>query len=166
MPIVLVRIDDRLIHGQIVEGWVRPLDADYIVVVSDEVANDKMQQTLLSMAVPINMNVSCFTIDDAASKIKQRQFENNRALMLFSCPQDILRVLEKGAKLPSVNVGGMHYVTGKAQILKTLSVDQDDINALEKIGAMGVELEGRVLPDDEEIDVLKVIEKGLEKNNE
>jgi mannose/fructose/sorbose-specific phosphotransferase system IIB component len=158
MPVVLCRIDDRLIHGQVVEGWLRIINADSIVIVSDEVAKDEMQQALLSLAVPRNIKVSSFSVEEAAKKLTEGFFQKDRLLLLFSNPQDVLRFIKSGGKITSVNVGGMHYVSGKKQILRTLSVDDKDLSSLKEISSMGIELEGRVLPDDERINVIEVIE--------
>ncbi|MBN1622329.1 MAG: PTS sugar transporter subunit IIB [Endomicrobiales bacterium] len=159
MSIILARIDDRLIHGQIVEGWLRVIKANSVIIVSDEVARDKVQQTLLTIAVPDNININSFSIDEAAEKIKEKEFEKKKIMLLFSNPQDVLRFIKKGVKLTSVNVGGMHYTPGKKQILRTLSVDENDILVLKEINKMDVKLEGRVLPGDDYIDVIETIEK-------
>ncbi|MFH1369282.1 MAG: PTS sugar transporter subunit IIB [Elusimicrobiota bacterium] len=159
MSIVLARIDDRLIHGQVVEGWLKTIQADHIVIVSDDVAKDKMQQTLMAMAVPKDIKVSSLTIEDAASKIIDGSFSKDRLLLLFSSPKDVRRLLDKGVKLSSVNVGGMHFSPGKKQILPTMSVDKEDVEELLDICGRGIELEGRVIPVAEKINVSVIIEK-------
>lgn len=157
MPIVLARIDDRLIHGQIVEGWLKVVQANHIMIVSDEVSKDKMQQALMSMAVPKTIKVSSLSIDDTAAKYAKDQFGKDRILLLFSNPGDVRRVVEKGVKLESVNVGGMHFSPGKRQILRTLSVDEEDIKNLLALSDMGIELEGRVIPADERVNVSEIL---------
>lgn len=159
MPIILTRIDDRLIHGQVVEGWLKVIRVDHIAVVSDQVARDKVQQALLGMAVPCNIKVTNLPVDDAAQKIKDAFFEKDRVLLLLSRPQDVLRLLQAGVKLASVNVGGMHYAQGKRQILRNLCVDDGDLDALRQISKLGVELEGRVLPSDDRINIMDVLKR-------
>lgn len=159
MPIVLVRIDDRLIHGQIVEGWLKTINVNHIVVVSDEVAKNKFQQALLSMAVPSNIKVENYSVEDAAKKIHENFFDKIRVLLLLSQPDDVLRLINYGVQVSSINVGGMHYRQGKKQILRNLSVDENDIAVFKAISSKGVELEGRVLPSDERINVAEVLNK-------
>ena len=159
MAIVLVRIDDRLIHGQVVEGWLKTIRANHIIIVSDEVARDRMQQTLLAMAVPSSLKVTSLSVEDAASMLRQNLYENERVLLLLSRPMDVMRLLELGVSLTSVNVGGMHYAPGKRQLLRNLCVDNDDIRALKYAGSHGVELEGRVLPSDDRINIFEVLKK-------
>jgi mannose/fructose/sorbose-specific phosphotransferase system IIB component len=159
MSIILVRIDDRLIHGQIVEGWLKTIRVNHIVVVSDQVAQDKMQQVLLGMAAPGNIKVTSLSIEDAAKRIKADSFGEDRVLILLSSASDLLRLVKSGIKFDSVNVGGMHYTKGKKQLLRNLSVDEKDYQALMEIAADGIALEGRVLPTDERIDIVEVLTK-------
>jgi PTS system mannose-specific IIB component len=163
MSIILVRIDDRLIHGQVVEGWLKAIRANHIAVFSDQVARDKVQQALLSMAVPSNIKVTNLPIDAAAQKVKDNYFEKDRVLALLSRPQDVLRLLTAGVRFLSVNVGGMHFSQGKRQILRNLCVDDSDLAALKEIDRMGVELEGRVLPSDDRINIIEAIRNDAEK---
>ena len=163
MPIVLTRIDDRLIHGQVVEGWLKKIRVTHIMVVSDEAARDEMQKTLLGMAAPSNVRISTLSVDDAASAIKSNIFSKDFLLLLFSNPKEVLRFINCGVKLGSINVGGMHYSGGKKQLLRNLSVDDADINALEEINKSGVELEARILPDDARVNVMDVI-KGAKQH--
>ena len=159
MGIVLTRIDDRLIHGQVVEGWLKNINIDHIAIISNEVAADKMQQVLFSIAVPKSIKVSSLGVAEAVVKASEGYFDKNNFLLLLSTPQDVLKLVEGGLKINSVNVGGMHYTPGKKQILKALSVDESDIAALMAIHKAGVKLEGRVLPGDEMIDIVEVIAK-------
>lgn len=161
MPIVLVRVDDRLIHGQVVEGWLKNIRINHIAVISDQVARDKMQQALLSMAVPSSIKVTNLPVDEATRKINDNFFEKDRVLLLLSRPQDVLRLIEGGVKLTSVNIGGMHYSPGKRQVLRNLSVDESDLLSLRAISRQGVELEGRVLPSDDRIDVIEALRRTL-----
>lgn len=159
MPIVVVRVDDRLVHGQIVQGWLKNIDIDKIVVASDTVADDSMQKMLMSMAVPSNVEFDVKKVDETAELIIKGECENKKVMILVSNPKDVLRMIEKGASIKSVNVGGMHFIHGKRQLLCNLSVDDQDIKNLYEIYLKGIELEGRVLPLDERINIIPIIEK-------
>jgi PTS system mannose-specific IIB component len=159
MGIVLTRIDDRLIHGQVVEGWLKNIVVGHIAIISKEVAADKMQQVLFSIAVPKSIKVSALGVEEAVTKYKESFFDNDNFMLLLSTPQDVLKLIEGGVRLDSVNVGGMHFTPGKKQILKALSVDESDIKALMAIHKMGVKLEGRVLPGDDMLDIVEILTK-------
>ena len=162
MSIEIVRIDDRLIHGQIVQGWLKSVSIDRILVVSDEVAADKMQTILLSMAMPTSVKLSIKTIKDAGMEIINNVYENEKIMILFSNPQDIVKIIECGVKFTSINIGGMHFVHGKKQLLQNVSVDKNDIIALMKLINLGIELETRALPHDERNDISLMIKKEAE----
>lgn len=163
MPIVLVRIDDRLVHGQIVQGWLKVIDVNLIVVASDAVASDPMQQMLMAMAVPSNVELEIKSVNDTLNAIIKGDYEKSKTMILAGNPSDILFLIDNGAGFKSVNVGGMHFVPGKRQILCNLSVDDNDVENLYKIYSKGIEIEGRVLPADERTNIISVIEKEIKK---
>ena len=159
MGVVLVRIDDRLIHGQVVENWMKFLKIDHVVVVNDFVASDRMQKTLFSMAVPDHAKISILTIAQAKEAILNGQFEGDRAMLLLVSPQDVLNLMGKGVRIKEVNVGGMHYSPDKKQILKAISVSKEDMQAFQELDRLGIHLEARMVPDDEKIDIMEIIKR-------
>ena len=162
MTIKIVRIDDRLIHGQIVQGWLKTVDVDKILIVSDEVANDEMQQVLLSMAVPSSVKLVIKNIKDASYEIANEVYEKDNLMILFSNPQDIVKMIDNGIKFQSINIGGMHYAHGKKQLLANLSVDKSDVISFLKLIDCGIELETRALPQDERYNAVTDIQKEAE----
>ncbi len=162
MSIKVVRIDDRLIHGQIVQGWLKTVQIDKILVVSDEVAADEMQQILMSMAVPGSVKLIIKNIKDASYDLSNGVYDSDRLMILFSNPQDVVRVLNDGIQFQSVNVGGMHYSHGKKQLLTNLSVDRNDVESFLRLLSFGVELEARALPQDEKYNIVFDIQKEAE----
>ena len=162
MTTKIVRIDDRLIHGQIVQGWLKTIDVDKILVVSDEVANDEMQKILLSMAVPSSVKLVIKNIKDATYEITNDVYDKDKLMILFSNPQDIVRMVDNGIKFQSINIGGMHYAHGKKQLLTNLSVDKNDVVAFLKLIENGIELETRALPQDERYNAVLDIQKEAE----
>lgn len=164
MGMVLVRIDDRLIHGQIVESWMKLLKINHVIVVNDFVSSDQMQKTLFSMAVPGHTKISILTIAEAKEAILNAQFQEDRAMLLFVSPQDVLNLINKGVSIKEVNIGGMHYSPEKKQILKAISVSKEDIQAFQQLDRLGVHLEARMLPDDEKIDIMEIINRETLRN--
>lgn len=159
MGVVLVRIDDRLIHGQVVENWMKFLKIDHVVVVNDFVASDRMQKTLFSMAVPDHARISILATAEAREAIQNGQFEGERAMLLLVSPEDVLNLIKEGVRIKEVNVGGMHYSPDKKQILKAISVSKEDVRAFQELDKLGVHLEARMVPDDEKIDIMKIINR-------
>jgi len=146
MNIQLIRIDDRLIHGQVVVGWVKALSIERLVVVNEEIAKNNMRRTLMEMAVPAGLKVNFYTVDEAVEAVKETSVD--RTLLLFANPMDLEAFAEKGGPVTSVNVGGMHYGDGKTQMSKTICVNSDDMKAFRALRNRGVELESRAVPSD------------------
>ncbi len=159
MGMVLVRIDDRLIHGQVVESWMKFLKINHVVVVNDFVASDRMQKALFLMAVSDHTKVSILTIAQAKEAILNGQFEGDRAMLLLASPGDVLNLINGGVKIREVNVGGMHYSPGKKQILKAISVSEEEVRAFQELDRIGVHLEARMIPDDEKVDIMRLLRK-------
>jgi mannose/fructose/sorbose-specific phosphotransferase system IIB component len=147
MEIQLIRIDDRLIHGQVVVGWVKTLKTECLVVVNDVIAANTMQKTLMEMAVPTDLKVYFYTIQEAARAVAAKK-ENLKSLLLFSNPADVLAFADHGAGLTSINIGGMHFCEGKRQVGKIICVNDEDVKAFRKLKQKGVELEVRAVPGD------------------
>jgi PTS system mannose-specific IIB component len=146
MNIQLIRIDDRLIHGQVVVGWVKALNIQRLVVVNDEIAKNNMRRTLMEMAVPAGLKVNFYEVREAAAASKDDS--QDRALLLFATPADVLIFAQEGGAVSSINVGGMHFGEGKTQKSKTICVDSSDLTAFKELKKMGVEMESRAVPGD------------------
>lgn len=163
MPVLLARIDDRLIHGQVVVGWATDLKADHIAVISDEVAANDMQKFLFRMATPNEINLSILTIAEGAEKINKREFDDSRAILLFRTPEDALKTAEAGGKLGEINIGGMHFSQTKTRLFDAVFVDTNDVEMLLKLYESGADLEVRMVPTDQKKNALKAIEEKFGK---
>ncbi|MBU2567576.1 MAG: PTS sugar transporter subunit IIB [Elusimicrobia bacterium] len=151
MPLILVRVDDRLIHGQVVEGWLRHISVDCIIVINDAVAKDEMQCALYGMSVPTGVEVHCLGVETAINGFREGLFNRKNVMVLLSNVQDTLKLAEAEIGINSINIGGLHWTSGKKQIFKALSVDAGDIAGLIKILRHGIELEIRILPMNDRI---------------
>ena len=158
MAITLVRVDDRLIHGQVVEGWLPQLDADFIAVVSDAAAADPVQVALMKMALPPGVGLSVLKVADAPAALASPQAAARRILVLVPGPAEALALLEGGVAVDRINVGGLHFTVGKVQLGRALFLNDEDKAALRAIAARGVRLEGRPLPSDPEENLASILE--------
>jgi mannose/fructose/N-acetylgalactosamine-specific phosphotransferase system component IIB len=158
MPLSLVRIDDRLVHGQVVEGWIPLLRAEAVLVVSDAAAADELQVSLMRLALPEAIDLEALTVHQAASHPGFKPGYPKRLLVLAPGPLEVLRLLDEGARFSTVNVGGLHYTAGKVQLGKAIFLSEEDRRALLEILKRGVKLEGRALPNDKETDLMEMLE--------
>ena len=158
MGVTLLRIDDRLIHGQVVEGWVPYLKVDLVVVVSDTAASDDVQSALMKMALPASVGLVVSSVAGAAAVLSDPKLSSRKALVLVPSPAEALALVENGVKIDRVNVGGLHHTVGKVQLGRALFLDEKDRLALRALAAKGVRLEGRALPADAEENLSAVLE--------
>ncbi|MBW9151574.1 PTS sugar transporter subunit IIB [Clostridium estertheticum] len=157
MEINFVRIDDRLIHGQVASIWVKETKCNKIFVCSDEVAEDKLRKTLLLKVAPPGVKAYVLPIDKVLEVYKNPKYDSFKALILCVKPGDVLRLIEGGMVMKSVNLGGMCFKTGRTQISGAVSLGPEDIDALNKIHELGIELELRKIASDSKIDVMSKI---------
>ncbi|MEK7858503.1 MAG: PTS sugar transporter subunit IIB [Elusimicrobiota bacterium] len=154
VQITLVRIDDRLIHGQVVLSWIPHVRAEVVLVASDAAAQDETAVALMQMAVPDTVELRVLPVPEAARQLSAAPADARRTLVLAPGPKEVLSLLEHGACFSRVNVGGLHYSAGRVQLGKAIFLSEDDKDALRRISRRGVALEGRALPSDAGVDII------------
>lgn len=147
MPdIVLTRIDNRLIHGQVATQWCGVVGANLLLVANDKVAADEFRQGLMNMAAPAYAQTRFFTIEKTINIIHKASASQHIAI-ICETPQDVLKLIEGGVPIKKVNIGNMHMAEGKRQVATSVAVDDADVAAFKKMQDMGVELEIKRVPD-------------------
>jgi mannose/fructose/N-acetylgalactosamine-specific phosphotransferase system component IIB len=159
MPILLYRIDERLIHGQVVVGWGNSLRLDQLVLANDQVASNAWERELYWACVPPEIKATILPVEEAAQKILQNGFKEVKTIILVDSPFDILRMMEKGVKVESVNVGGIHYREGRKKILPYLFLSEEEISAFKRIISAGIRCECQDVPLAEKHDLSSLFEK-------
>lgn len=157
MEICLVRIDDRLIHGQVATVWTKESRCNKIIACSDEVAGDTLRKTLLLQVAPPGIKAYVLPVDKAIEAYKNPKYSDFKTLFLFTNPTDVLRMVEGGVDIRTVNVGGMCFKEGKRQITGAVSVDEKDIEAFNKLHEKGIELEMRKVASDSKVNLMTKI---------
>lgn len=146
MPIVLVRVDDRLIHGQVAVGWTRTVGANHIVVANDEVARDATQKSLLKLAAPVGVKVSILSVTEAAALLVGPKAAKDRVMVLVRDPQSLLALMDGGVELTKVNVGNVRAAEGRVRLTKEVAASPEEIEAWKELDRKGVILEAVWLP--------------------
>lgn len=156
--VILYRVDDRLVHGQVVEGWVPHLQADVLAVVSDEIAGDEMRRTIMRFATPDGVDLKIMTVAEAAAWLPEAQKSEHKTLVLLPGLSEALALAKGGLDIPSLNIGGMHYSAGKnLSIGKAIFLNDEDCSALKELAAAGIKIEGRGVPTDAPLDLMAAI---------
>ncbi len=157
--IVHIRIDDRLIHGQVAAFWTNHLKATRIMVINDEVAADEMQKSVLRMVAPASVRTSIISKETAYKNITAGKYEGQRVLVVMKNPKDIVDLLDMGLDIKEVNVGNMATKEGTKQIKRSVSVTEEDVKAFRELVSRGVEVTSIMVPDESKTSIMEHIEK-------
>ena len=147
MPIVLCRIDDRLVHGQVVIGWGRPLGVELIVLVDGTVAASPWEQDLYRMAVPAEIDIRFVTVPEAGAQLSTWQAGERRGILLTG-DLDTMAALHRAdpAVVHRINLGGIHHRPGRRERLPYLYLTDDELRGLVTLEAAGAEIVAQDLP--------------------
>lgn len=157
--IKLARLDTRLLHGQVATAWTPDSKANRIIVVSDAVAKDELRKSLIQQAAPNGVKANIVPISKMIEVAKDDRFGGVDAFLLFETVEDVLRAVEGGVPLKSLNVGSMAHSEGKTMVNKVLSMDKTDVAAFEKLRDLGVEFDVRKVPNDSKSNLFDLIKK-------
>lgn len=156
-----VRIDTRLLHGQVATAWTKEVSPDRIIVVSDNVAHDELRKTMIVQAAPPGVHVHVIPTKKLIEVDKDPRFGATKAMLLFENPQDLLEVEKGGVKFPEVCIGSMAHSAGKTVINEAIACDENDVKTLEAIRDNGTHLYCQKVPTDHVEDIWKLL---AEKN--
>ncbi|WP_026886687.1 mannose/fructose/sorbose PTS transporter subunit IIB [Clostridium beijerinckii] len=159
MKIALARIDDRLIHGQVAIIWSKETKCQRIIVCNDDVAKDEIRKTLLTQVAPPGVQSHVVDIDKAVRVINNPKYENDIVMLLFTNPTDVLRLVEAGIDIKSVNIGAMSFKEGKSQITGGVSLNDQDMKAFKALNDKNIELEIRKVASDSKSYIMPLLEK-------
>lgn len=156
---VLARIDSRLLHGQVATGWSKATNPTRIIVVSDNVAKDKLRKNLIMQAAPPGIKAHVVPIKKMIEVAKDPRFGDTRALLLFETPEEALEAIKGGVDIKELNVGSMAHSEGKFAANKVLSFNEEDVKSFEELEKLGVKFDVRKVPSDSREDMDKILDK-------
>ena len=146
MALEVCRIDDRLIHGQVVVGWGQPLALGFIVLVDNVVAESEWEQELYRMGVPPEMTVYFESVDGALANLARYRAMPEPGLLLTGDTATMRALIEGGAGIEIVNVGGLHHRAGRAPRLRYVFLDPAEEKDLRAMSARGVNVSAQDVP--------------------
>ena len=161
MKINHMRMDDRMIHGQIVTAWIKESQADTILLADDKAAGDPTQQMILKFAVPAGIKLIIVTMKEAYQIICDDSKKGN-ALLIVRNPKTAYELFDMGFRIDAINVGNISNSksqTGRTRLLSNIYVEQTDVEYLRKIHDLGIRLDVRAVPTDKSIDGMELISK-------
>lgn len=157
MDITLVRVDNRLVHGQILEAWVPYTRSSAIVIVDDHVASDLFRETVIRMAVPREIEVLISNVEDFAENFKYTKGQGRKTIVLFSSLADAFRAFQGGFVFDRLNIGNVYSEDCLKQCSPSVMLDAEDVKTIETFLEQGVQIDVRCVPREKPIDIRKMI---------
>lgn len=162
MTNVFTRIDSRLIHGQVAGNWANYIGPQTLIAASDSAAKDKIRKTLLLQVAPSHIKTNVLDIAKTGRVFKNPKYTGMKTMFVVEGPQDVLRLMDEGVEVKEVNVGGVTYRDGYAQLSEAVYASPEDIEAYKELDARGVTMTIQQLPNTGREDMMKKLkEKGL-----
>lgn len=155
--IVHIRIDDRLIHGQVATLWTNELSITRIMVVNNEVAANEVQKTMLRIAAPSNVSTSLISEEKAVTNIKNGKYQGQRVLMIVKDPETIIRLMDSGLDIKKINVGNMSTRENTYHIKSSVSITPEEEKAFHQLLDRGVEITAIMVPTDKKVYLKDII---------
>ena len=159
IKIAAVRVDTRLLHGQVATAWTKQIAPNRIIVVSDGVAHDQLRKTMIEQAAPPGVPANVVPISKMVEVSQDPRFGATKAFLLFENPQDLLSAIEGGVDIKDVNIGSMAHSVGKVVVTNAIAMDQADLDCIETLHERGVKIEARKVPADSAISYEDLVSK-------
>ena len=159
MTISAVRIDGRLIHGQVANLWTTKLGVTRIMVIDDKVAASDIEKSGLKLARPAGIDLSVLSEKVAADHIKRGGYDSQKVFIVVKRPQVLLDLVNDGVKLETINVGNMSQTDETTQITNSINVVQDDVDAFKALHEKGIKITQQMVPGNQANDFMAISKK-------
>ncbi len=147
MPILLARVDNRLVHGQILSAWLPMLRVSALVVLDDEAARNTLVRSAMEIAIPPDVSFDVAPVAQSRDAVARIPASENTMILLRDV-SDAVRAHDAGLQLPRLNLGNVHFSIGRILVTQSVYLSTDEIAQLEKLEASGVAVELKTLPRD------------------
>jgi PTS system mannose-specific IIB component len=145
--IPLLRVDNRLIHGQVTAFWVRSLSCERAIIIDDATAADKFIKKILLMAMPPSTKLTIYSVEEAVKEWQENQLGSGRAMVIFKDIAGAKRTFECGFRFENLQIGGSPRTTGQKQVSGSIYLNEDEAKMLNELESEGVEIILQVLSE-------------------
>ena len=145
--VLLVRIDDRLIHGQVITRWLTQYQINEIVTIDTALSKDAFMQEVFKMAAPKGVKITIVNVEDAVKRQQEGAFDKNRVMVLFKGVAELNAAVQAGLKLEKVQIGGLGGGPGRKAVNNAITLDRADADTLLELEKMGIEIYFQTTPD-------------------
>lgn len=155
--IVLTRIDDRLIHGQVVTAWVKQYPITSILIIDDELTQNAFLQRIYKAAAPMGIEILIQTLDGAKDFLKGEPVADENLLILTKVPDTIEQIIDAGVPIDKVILGGMGQKKGRKSFNRNVSASEEEVKCFKRIISEGVDIFYQLVPDDSAVNIKNII---------
>jgi fructoselysine and glucoselysine-specific PTS system IIB component len=149
--VILLRVDHRLLHGQIAFSWTQHLKADCILIANDSAAMDELKKTTMKLAKPQGVKLVIKTIDASIQSLNEGATDKYKLFIVTESVSDAKKLADAYAGIKQVNVGGTIAREGTRNVAKAVYLYQEEIDMLSELTKKGIEVECRILPMDHKV---------------
>jgi mannose/fructose/N-acetylgalactosamine-specific phosphotransferase system component IIB len=142
----IVRIDDRLLHGQVVVGWAHALGLEHLILANDRVVENKGLAAALRAGVADDIRAEIVGLDEAVSGLSSGEYAKHKSMLVLESPGDVLKLLHKGVTFKTLHIGGLHFREGSDELLPYVFLSNWDRMALDEMLTRGVRITCQDLP--------------------
>jgi mannose/fructose/N-acetylgalactosamine-specific phosphotransferase system component IIB len=155
---IIIRIDDRLIHGQVLIGWGSRYPIKNLVVANNNIAVNEWEKNLLLMAAPPEFDTRVLNLNEALVYIKEHQNDPVTSMILVNSPADIKEMADNGLPVKKINIGGIHFNEGRAEYLRYLYLNEEEVTIFRELIRQGFTFECQDVPAGSKYDLAKILE--------
>ena len=150
---IFYRVDNRLVHGQIISTWMPHLRVRRFLIASDNVPNNQLQLTMFRMAIPTEHEFSALPIKEAAEFLNEHRSSGESIMVLLESIRDAVSLFGAGHPFPRLNIGNVHHAPGRKQVTHAVYLGDDENSMLKSLTSRGVNVQLQTLPGDSPVDV-------------
>lgn len=147
------RVDNRLVHGQIIATWLPHLRFRRVVVISDTVPSNLLQMSMFQIAVPAGVRFEAMSLDEGARWLANRGYGRDSTIILLETVDDAVRLFDSGASFPALNLGNIHHAPRSERFTNAVYLDRAQLDQLQALMRRGVRVEIQSLPNESPIDL-------------
>ncbi len=146
MTLTLVRLDDRLVHGQVVVGWGNALGIECLILINDRVRENESEQELHALGIPDNVELEFASVEEARSRIPELEDTERRVALLVGSVEDAVRLCDKNKNIHRINVGGVHMGEDRTERLPYVYLSDVEAEMLRNLASSGIEVTAQDVP--------------------
>lgn len=159
--IKIIRLDFRLIHGQVITKWIKQTDANKILIIDDSLSKDDFMRSIYVMAAPPNIEVMVNSVEDAVKKWNNNEYKDAKLFVLFKDVSTAYRTFEAGLPIKELQIGGLGAGPGRKVVFGPITMDDKDAKELKYMHDKGVHVYLHQVPDNPSLEFIKILEKNI-----